>query len=209
MKEQKINPQESMDIITAMIDQTKIRLHIGDGNILLMWGYLTVSVSALVGTLLYVTENPVWNWLWFLIMVIGGVATPVMAREKRIRTGAQTYTDRLSSGTGMIIGYGCLAGFVVCLAFMLVGDRNVWSMMLVLALLLTGMNEVVQGMIIKERSLMFGGAVGMMAGIVTLACIIGDVPLYISWFIPVFIAAWVCMMIVPGHCLNAKARRSR
>ena len=50
---------------------------LGDGNIMLLWGYLTVAVSVTIWILLAGTHNPVWNWLWFLIWVIGGAVTPV------------------------------------------------------------------------------------------------------------------------------------
>ena len=80
MEERNISAQESLEIITSMINNSRKRLHLGDGNILLLWGYLTVAVAALVTTLLIITHNPVFNWLWFLIMIIGGTITPRMAR---------------------------------------------------------------------------------------------------------------------------------
>ncbi len=72
MKEQKLNERESLQVITAMIERTKQRLHLGDGNILLMWGYLTVTISILVSTLLYFTGNVMWNWLWLHYGLLAG-----------------------------------------------------------------------------------------------------------------------------------------
>ena len=80
MEERNISAQESLEIITSMINNSRKRLHLGDGNILLLWGYLTVAVAALVTTLLIITHNQVFNWFWFLIMIIGGTITPRMAR---------------------------------------------------------------------------------------------------------------------------------
>ena len=48
MEEKRINAQEGIDIITAMVEATKNRLSISDGNILLLWGYLTVAVSVAI-----------------------------------------------------------------------------------------------------------------------------------------------------------------
>lgn len=42
MEDKKISERESLELITAMIRRTKER-YIGDGNIMLMWGYLTVK----------------------------------------------------------------------------------------------------------------------------------------------------------------------
>lgn len=48
MEEKKINAQEGIDIITAMVEATKNRLSISDGNVLLLWGYLIVAVSVAI-----------------------------------------------------------------------------------------------------------------------------------------------------------------
>ena len=57
MEEKKMTERESLELITAMINRTRER-YIGDGNILLMWGYLTVIVTALVWIMLFATHNP-------------------------------------------------------------------------------------------------------------------------------------------------------
>ena len=61
----------------------------------------------------------------------------------------------------------------------------------------------------KETSLIVGGAIGLFAGLFTEACIAGDVELYASWYMPLFIIAFVAMMIIPGHILNHKARKEK
>ena len=43
MEERKLNEKESLELITRMIRNTKHNLEIGDGNIFLFWGYLTVT----------------------------------------------------------------------------------------------------------------------------------------------------------------------
>ena len=45
MEERKLTEKESLEVITTMIARTRER-YIGDGNIMLMWGYLTVAVVA-------------------------------------------------------------------------------------------------------------------------------------------------------------------
>lgn len=209
MKEQQINERQSLDIITAMIAQTKERLHMGDGNILLLWGYLTVSVSILVGVLLYITHSPACNWLWFLIPAIGCPATTVIARRQQVKVGAKTYTDRLCSGIWTLVGWCSFVSILICFGFMLFAAKSVWSIMLVYALLVVGLIVVVQGLIIREKSMVFGGSVGMIAGCITLACVVAQIPLALVWFMPMFILTWICMMIIPGHCLNDKAKNSK
>lgn len=209
MKEQSITEKESLSIITSMIESTKQRLHLGDGNILLLWGYLTVGVALLITLLLLLTHNAVWNWLWFLIWIIGGTMTPHMMKRQQNKAGVRTYTDKLSSGIWSLVGANAILFTFLCLGFMLFAGKDIWSLMLVFALLVVGIVEIVQGMIIREKTLIAGGSTGMIAGVVTMALIAADIPLYLGWFMPMFVVAWICMMIIPGHCLNAKARRQQ
>lgn len=209
MEEKMINEKESIELITAMIRSTRNRLSLGDGNIMLMWGYLTVGVTALVWLLLTITHNPAVNWLWFIIMAAGGIATPLMARKQRIEVGAVTHLERICNGVWTSIGVIALASVVSCMAFALIGGYNCWSVMLVFALAFVGFAEIVQGLVIKENSLIAGGAVGIVCGIVTLCCITAGIALNIVWFYPMFMFAFCCMMIIPGHILNYKAARQK
>lgn len=50
MEEQKLTEQESILLITEMISRTK-RRKLDNGNIMLLWGYLSVAVATLVWVL--------------------------------------------------------------------------------------------------------------------------------------------------------------
>ena len=206
MEDRKLTEKESLEVITSMIARTKHR-YIGDGRIMLMWGYLIIAVSALVWSLLALTHNPAWNWLWFLIWIIGGTATPVMAKKEQREKGVKNYSDTLTSRIWQTVGLSFIAATAICLAFMLFKGIDVWATMPALALTIVPFAEIAQGIVIKETPLIVGGAVGLSAGLFTIACIAGNMALYASWFMPLFIIAFVAMMIVPGHILNHKARK--
>lgn len=182
---------------------------LGDGNILLMWGYLVVVVSLLVWGLLAMTGNAVWNWLWFLIWIVGGIATPVMARRKLVDKGMTSYTDKLASGIWSVVGYSFIAAVFLCLGFLLFRGADSWVVMLVVSLTVVPFAEIAQGLLINEKSIVAGGSLGLLAGIFTLCCIAGGVPLAANWYMPLYIIAFTCMMIVPGHIVNRKARLQR
>lgn len=207
MEERKITEAESVEIITSMISRTKDRLVKGSGNILLMWGYVIVTVAALIWVLLVTTKNPAVNWLWFLIWIIGGIATPVMAKRKRMETGAISYTDRLTSNMWSVVGFTSIASTFLCLGFLFVGGKDSWSMMFAFALIIVPMAEIMQGLVIKEKSLVAGGSIGLVIGLFTMCCISAHIALVATWFMPLFIIAFAAMMIVPGHILNSKAKR--
>jgi len=206
MEEKEINERESLDIITAMIERTKERSMLGDGNVLLMWGYLTVAVAALVWILLAVTHNPCVNWLWFLIWIIGGIATPVMAKKRAVQKGAKSYSDKITSQIWNIVGFSAITATFMCLGFLLAKGIDTWAIMLVFALVIVPIAEMTQGIVINEKSFILGGGTGLLAGIFTMCCIAGNIPLQASWFMPMFIIAFVCMMIIPGHILNHKSK---
>lgn len=206
MEDRILTERESLEVITSMIARTKKR-YIGDGRIMLMWGYLTVVISALIWALIVLTHNSVWNWLWFLLWIIGGTLTPIMDKKMQREKGVKNYSDTVTSRIWSTVGFSAIAATFICLAFLLVGGIDAWSMMFAIALIIVPLAEIASGIAVKEKSLVIGGATGLLVGLFTMACIAGHVVLYTSWFMPLFILAFVAMMIVPGHILNNKARR--
>lgn len=200
MEDRKLTEKESLEVITSMIARTKDRYV--NGDIMLLWGYLSAGVAALIWVLLAITHNPAWNWLWFLIWIVGGTATPIMAKRQQREKGVKSYSDVITSRIWTAVSYSAIASTAFCLAFLLVKGINAWAMMLALALIIVPFAEIAQGIIIKEKSLVAGGAVGLIAGLFTLACIVGGVRLYASWFMPLFIVSFIAMMVIPGHIIN-------
>ncbi len=205
MEDRKLTEKESLEVITEMIARTKQR-YLGSGNILLMWGYLVVLTTIIVWILLAVTRQNAWNWLWFAIPVIGFPATIVMSRREQRASGAVTYSDHVTSRLWTIFGISEIVLTLLCLGFALIGRIDCWGAMLVYSLLLAPGAEIAQGLIIKEKSLVAGGVIGLAVGCIALCCTVGSIPLGANWFMPLFIAAWIAMMIVPGHVLNTKAK---
>ena len=204
MEEKRINAQEGIDIITAMVEATKNRLSISDGNVLLLWGYLTVAVSVAIWVLLHVTAHPAVNWLWFLIWIIGGTITPRIV--KKSEKGAVSYSDRLSKGIWTMVGWCAIFATAVCLVMLALG-KDSWAAMWLFALVIVGIGVAVQGMTLRERSMTIGGYVGTCCGIVSTCMVAAGMPLYCDVFIPLFIVSFAAMFIVPGHILRCKAKR--
>lgn len=207
MEERTITELESIEVITSMIARTKQRLAKGVGNIMLMWGYLTVCVTLLVWGLLLITKNPAMNWFWFLIWIIGGITTPIMAKKEELNAGVKSYSDKLSSQVWRVVSASALGLTLFCFGFMLIGGINCWVNMLVaFALIIVPFGEIVQGIVVKEKSLIYGGGLGMSIGFFLMCCIVGQVTLHINWVMLLFCIAFISMMIIPGHVLNHKAK---
>lgn len=207
MDEKKLTEKESLELITSMIKRTRER-YIGDGNIMLMWGYLTVVVTALVWIMLVATHNPAWNWLWFAIGIVGGIATLIMSKRSEKKCGVKSYSDKITSQIWLTVGLASIVASLFCFGFALKGF-NAWGMMFAIPLLIVPMAEIAQGIIVEEKSLIVGGAIGLCVGLFTFCCLVGNVRLLINWFLPLFMVAFACMMIIPGHIINHKAKQQR
>ncbi len=208
MEDRKLTEKESLEVITSMIAQTKQR-YIGNGNILLMWGYLVTFVSILVWVMLAMTHQNVWNWLWFAIPIIGSTATSILARRQERNQGVTTYSDKITSQLWTIFGISEIILTLMCLGFQFLGGVDCWVAMLAYTLIAAPVAEIAQGLIIKEKALTTGGIFGLAIGLITICCVGGGVVLEARWFMPLFIAAFVAMMIIPGHILNHKALKEK
>ena len=81
--------------------------------------------------------------------------------------------------------------------------------MLAYTLIVIPAAEMAQGLLIGENSLVAGALAGLAVGITTVCCIAGGIVLSACWYMPLFIFAFVAMMIVPGHILNHKAGKEK
>ena len=205
MEEKKISETESLEIISQMISRTKDR-YIGNGNVLLLWGYLTVLVTVVIWALLAMTHNEMWNCLWYIIPVVGGIATFVMKRKNQGRKGVKNYSDKISSKIWTAVEYSCIVSMLFCCGFELI-NKDCWDMMFAFALIIVPFAEVVQGVVVREKSLTLGGVFGLHVGVFAMCCMIGGIKLDANWFLPLFVLAFICMMILPGHVLNLKSKR--
>ena len=205
MEERKLNEKESLELIARMITNTRRRMETDNGNVYLLWGYSSVAVGILIYIIGFFSTHPGWNFLWFLIWIIGGTITHHI--QKKNDTTVKSYIDRLTEGLWSIVGYCAIAFTALCLYFMLAHGNDCWSLMLVFGLFVIGFAGAVQGVILKEKSLTIGGGIGMFSGALVMCCIIAGIPLLNTWFTPLFIGSFVCMMIIPGHILNRKAKK--
>ncbi len=214
MEDKKLTPQESMDLITDMIANTRAQLTRGAGNMLLFWGYLCIAVallSYLYTYLLFVVGIALpfsQQLIWWLIPVIGIPYTLYARRRNAQLRNVTTYTDRLTASLWNYVLWLALAAFIVGALFLFSGFR-VWYIMMLFAFFVVGMAVSVQGMIIREKSLMLGGAFSVISGGFIVAGMIAGVTWLWLLSSPLFIISFIVMMIIPGYILNHKAAHDR
>ena len=203
MEERKLNEKESLELITQMITNTRNRMQTSNGNVYLLWGYTSVAIAILIYTIGFFSTHPGWNFLWFLIWIIGGTLTGHILKDDR--KSPKGYTDKISEGLWSIVGYCAIVFTLLCLYFMLAKGADCWPLMMVFGLFVIGFATSVQGVILREKSLTAGGAIGMGFGAFIMCCLIADIPLENTWTTPLFILTFIFMMIVPGHIINRKS----
>lgn len=212
MEDKKITPQESMGIITDMIAKTREQLTLGAGNMLLFWGYLCVAVGILSYLCTYLHYGadidlpfPV-HMIWWLIPVIGIPYTLYVIRRNSLLRNVTTYTDRLTASLWNYVLWLALAAFIVSALFLFSGF-HVWYIMNLFAFFVVGMAASVQGMILREKSLVIGGAFSVISGGFIVAGVIAGTHWLWIFSTPLFIISFIVMMVIPGHILNRKAAR--
>ncbi|MDE5673451.1 MAG: hypothetical protein K2I02_08910, partial [Duncaniella sp.] len=92
MEDKKITPQESMAIITKMIEDSKQRLATPDTRVSVMWATLSIVTAVLVWILCSVTNDSRYNFIWFSIPVIGLPLSFLMGR-KSAKNRVRTYVE--------------------------------------------------------------------------------------------------------------------
>ena len=193
MENKKLNEQESLALITQMIQNSKKGLVVGSGNSFLFWGYLTLAVSIAIFLLLYITGNQSWFWLGIVIPVIGCLYTYWISRRNGKKT--MSYVDKVISNVWQIVGALLALNY----------GNNIAILPLLLLVLSVGAG--ITGSVIQEKSFYNCSAFGIAISLGMLFNInsIVEGPLRQVF---AFALAITVVMIIPGHMVNRKAKRS-
>lgn len=193
MENQQFDSRQSLALITEMINNTRSQMERNAGRPLVIWGYVTIAVTIAVWFALRETADPRWNLLWFGIPVLGW---PLMwLKRRREPRGVSNYIDR-------VIGYiwavlGCTALGIGTLAMFFFQMP-----VLFLITLLMSIGVTLTGLVIRFRPGFIGGIAGILLSVCCLAVEGVDACL-------VFAAAFLVMMVIPGHILNYRSNRAQ
>ena len=198
MEERKLNEKESLELITQMIQNSKKNLQVGRGNQFILWGWLGAITSLAVMFMLMWTKNPMWNWLWFAIPVIGW---PVMMWQlKKAEKPVITFTDKVLKAIWMTIG--SIGMFSI---FLMAFYAHNSHLIIPGTILLVGIGSGITGAVLDNKRLQnwVSGVFGF-AMIVSIRIAFDDTdPI---WNHIVFSIAFMGMLAIPGHILNKEAK---
>lgn len=207
MEEKKLNEQESLALITSMINDTRERLAENSGRPFLIWGYTSIAVSILEYTAQMLGWSNYWGLAWWFIPIIGYTLMWLFCRKKEHTP--KSYIDRSIESIWIVTGGTCL--------FAVIGNimYGSLSMLLFSVVLLIGTGVTITGLIIKDFTTAF---VGSIASVFSLAFPIvhqfqlaaGETGRHaISTNILIFVAIFFVVLVIPGHILNCKNRKNK
>lgn len=186
MESKKFSSKDSLEIISRMIAESRGKLERGGGSIFLIWGYTSVFTSILVYVLLHLTDNPQYQWFWWMIPIVGGSLMYFNMRGKP--SIVKTQIDRFIGYIWLTIGLTSVLT-PLCL----------YPVILPVEGLVLNIGVILTGAVIAFRPLIIGGIIGV---------ILSYSLVYVSGVdqIIIFAAMFIVTMIIPGHILNFRGK---
>jgi hypothetical protein len=149
--------------------------------------------------MLMLTNNPMWNWLWFAIPIIGW---PMMMWQMKKETKpVVTFTDKVLKSVWISIGGIGMTGLLL-LAF------YAKNMMLMLpgACILMAIGVFITGAILDDRSLQIRTFSALLL-IMMASCHIVFMKDDFYWYYITFSLGFIVMLVMPGYHLNKEAKK--
>lgn len=204
MEDKKLNEKESLALITQMINSSKENMEIGQGNIMLIYGYFTTALSIVLFVLISLTHNFIWSWGWMLMFVIW----PIMSYRQRQRPPkVVTYTDKVISQVWQVMGWMFIVTFLTIGIIEFSFARYIdFILMLPLSLIYCGIGVSITGIIIQERWMTYTPQIAFIIAIYMLTMLMIGEKATTLWYL-YFGLSFVFMMIIPGHIVNNKAKK--
>ena len=195
MEDKKLDAAESLALIGRMIENTRSRMVRNAGRPFLVWGYATAATLIAVWTAASCTGDIRWNYLWFILPVLGGMFM-YLTRPKTAEGSVHTYIDRVTGLIWSVIGPATLLISALAICFV------VRFPVAFTILLMIGLGTTINNLIIGFKPGVAGGIAGIVLASVSLV-VTGD------WHVGLFLTAFILMAIIPGHILNYRHRHSR
>ena len=207
MEDKKLTPQESMELIASMIQSSKQRVAMPDLRISVMWAVLVIVVALAAWGLLSATHNAWFNMVWLAIPVIGIPANLLLSNNARGKKAAKTFIDIVNDGIWTIVGYIAIGASIICVIAQLCGYPQAWLAMLYSAFIIVGFGAAASGMLLREKSYVFGGIFSIFSGFAIIVCNLCQIPLHYSWVMPLYILCFLLMFIVPAFIIARKLKK--
>lgn len=151
-----LSAEQSLKIISETMARNCRAIEKNQGTYYILWGVIMAVVSALIYILWNGTGNPAWNYLWFLIPVIGVPAAIFIS--KRSSDAPKTYLHKT-------VGWmWCAFGITAISLTILTCTVNPFVLDTYLITALFGFTILSTGIIIKSWPIITSGALVVLLG---------------------------------------------
>lgn len=189
-----MTPEKSLELISDAIARSRRDFERNSGTPMILWGTVVFVFSVALWIILKHTGNPLWNFLWFAVPLVGWPLSHFCIKESGTR-GARNFINETIAQVW--IGYGIFATAVAAaLAFII--PQHIGPVLIALL----GYGAFMTGMILRNRYIAAGGILTGAGGAVALS-VLGTYDATL-----VFTAAAIVSLIVPGMMMNRKASKS-
>ena len=207
MEEKMISEKESLELITQMIRSAKKKLGKGAGDEFLIWGYSCVIASVVVLVLGAGFRVPQAGYGYFLIPVLGLLATIALKCAKRAEGSGQatTYIER-----SLKTLYTCLSlpfAVYAVIALFYYDTPGAWIGMFFLGAFVPAFCTFVTGCLLQIKSILSVSLVAVALSCAMLAGWMIALPVVRTYDVALGIIIWVLSLVVPGHILNYEAKK--
>jgi hypothetical protein len=194
MEDKQLSTEQSLSLISKMIENTRRNFNDHGGTMFLVWGYTTIAVTIAVTLAFLFTGNGAVMWGWWVLPIVGGCLT--YRHFSKYDKGVRTQLDKIVSYVWQVFTVACIA----CGAFSSVSSGVAINILFVIGLMI-GMSTALTGLIIKFRPVIVGGFVGMGLSFAIL-------PLQDTiWQLLIFAALFLLAQVIPGHLLNVACKK--
>ena len=187
-KTDKMEHQESLQVITKMLAQTRKNIQ-EQHAYYLIWGWLAIAAAGL--QLILLNLELAYHWIgWPLFMGIGGIISSVYSKKQQAQKSHGNKFEKAMS----FLWIGVVCGIFF---FFFLAQISDWKVAYLGIIMLYGLGTFVSGGILEFKPLIIGGV---------LAWIVGLIGVFISSFavvVALLILAVIVSYIIPGYLLKS------
>jgi hypothetical protein len=213
--ETKLTEQESLAVITEMINRARNNVQKGSGAFMIYWGAMVATAALLNIALVYILVGmsiaPYYSFNIWWLMLPAWIGSFILERKKDKTAMVKSHIDHIISAVWKAFGISNAIFLLMIfgLAYSLQEFHHFFYLINPVILLMTGIGEFVTAKVCRFRPFLHG-AFALWTGALVSA-------LAIMWFknsngvLVQFLILAVCMVIgfiVPGYRLNKSAKES-
>lgn len=199
MEDKRINEKESIELISEMIQKTKVDATMRkDYDEFLFYGYTATAVSIITWLSIHFTSNEKFMFIWFAMFI------PYLWSSFFIKHPQQhvlTYLDSMLRNVWKVIGsmFGLTIIALTIIGYVL-GTID-FSLMMPLSIIYAGIGTSMTGLIIKEKWFIWSPLIGLLAAVYMLTNGICN-----NFWNLLFGVSFLVFMVIPAHIVRNKIK---